>query len=351
MQSSSQPPAEGLEPEDETTAQQSAWFEPSAPLGGLAHEGQAAAVSIGAPALPVQRVALSRTRESPSASQSMSPTGTLGSSAGISLPPTHAELAADGLPVSGMRCAVDGGTFHCGACQTDSDCPAGKGCVANRETRRFECMESECEQDNHCFPGLVCRPVTSGTGGPVIRRCSPIGPRREGESCDILFVSSAGACLEGLVCHRGVCSAPCRPGEAADCPGGYTCEEGLNGAACFPDCRARGCPAGQQCKRLDETDHQCLERVQGECPETPCAEGEQCNFRLSRGRGIFWCARSCNPLRAESCPADQLCGMGGATTSTCYRRCEPMDPEACGEGWRCSTVSEDLTQWGCKPYN
>ncbi|MFL5348577.1 MAG: hypothetical protein ACJ8AT_27595 [Hyalangium sp.] len=250
-----------------------------------------------------------------------------------------------------MRCTSQGGTFQCGACQTDSDCPAGSGCVANRETRRFECQASECEEDAHCFPGLVCRPVTTGATGPVIRRCVPVGTRREGEPCDGLFISQTGACEEGLTCHRGVCSRPCRLGDAASCPQGSACEEGLNGPACFPDCHTTGCPEGQQCKRLSDTEYQCLSEVRGQCPEKPCGAGERCNLRLSQGRGVFWCAALCDPLRADACPAGQICGTGSATVSTCYRRCEPTAPESCGEGWQCTTVTEDMTQWGCSPVS
>jgi hypothetical protein len=272
-------------------------------------------------------------------------------SAGVSLPLEHMETGADGLPATGLRCSNEGGFFQCGACRTDSDCPAGRGCVANRETRQLECMESECEEDGHCFPGLVCRRVTTGVTGSIIRRCVAAGQRRLGEACDTLFISQEGACQEGLVCHRGVCSASCRLDDASSCAEGLDCEEGPNGAACFPDCRAQGCPNGQRCKRLHDKDYQCLEQVQGECPETPCAEGEQCNMRLSRGRGVFWCARVCDPLRADSCPADQICGVGGGTVSTCYRRCDPMAPDSCGEGSLCTTITEDMTQWGCRPGN
>jgi hypothetical protein len=267
----------------------------------------------------------------------------------VSLPPPHREIAADGLPANGLRCTSDGGVFHCGDCRLDSDCPAGKGCIVNKETRRFECMDSECEEDAHCFPGFVCRGASRGSTGPIIRRCMPVGQRREGEPCDSLFVSSAGACQEGLICHRAVCSAPCRLEDAASCPQGYACEAGDDGAACFPDCRVLGCPGGQRCKRLNNGDFQCLEQVHGECPETPCAVGERCNMRVLRGRGVFWCARLCSPLRADSCPADQICGVGGGEFSTCYPRCDPMDLDSCGEGERCTTISEDMLQWGCMP--
>jgi hypothetical protein len=265
------------------------------------------------------------------------------------LPATKAERSADGLPISGMLCSVDGGVLQCGACRSDSDCPAGEGCVANRQTRRFECLPSECEEDSHCFPGLACRAVTTGTTGPLIRRCVPEGVRREGETCDILFTSQSGACREGLLCHRGTCSRPCVREDAASCPKGHVCEDGLNGPACFPDCRVSGCATGQQCKQLSDLDYQCLSAVKGDCPESACSAGERCNMRVLRGRGVFWCAALCSPLQADSCPEGQVCGRGSPTISTCFRRCEPGKPNACGEGWQCTTINEEMSLWGCEP--
>lgn len=271
-------------------------------------------------------------------------------SAGVSLPSTPLDSAADGLPSAGLRCSRAGGGFQCGTCQKDSDCPAGRGCVANRETRRFECLDSECEEDGHCFPGLVCRRVSRWDSNSVIRRCVPMGLRREGETCDTQFVSAAGACQEGLLCHRGRCSIPCRLDDESSCPEGHACEQSDDGAACSPDCRALGCPGGQRCKSVGGQEYQCLEEVQGECPETPCGEGERCNMRVVRGRGVFWCARLCDPLRAESCAANEICGIGGGAVNTCYRRCDPMDPDSCGEGSTCTTSAEDMSRWGCIPH-
>jgi hypothetical protein len=266
------------------------------------------------------------------------------------LPTPSEELSPDGLPVSGLRCTHDGGSFNCGSCRTDGDCPEGQGCVANRQTRRFECMSSECEEDTHCFPGFVCHRVNTGTtGAAIIRRCVPEGLRHEGEHCDTLPISPAGSCREGLVCLGGICSVPCRVDDPSSCPTGYSCEDSPHGAGCYPDCRELGCPEGQRCKLFSDGDAQCLASVRGDCPESPCGEGERCNMRVFRGHGVFWCARPCNPLRADSCPAGQVCGMGSATVSTCYRKCDPTDPDSCGEGWSCASVSEDMRQWGCRP--
>jgi hypothetical protein len=272
------------------------------------------------------------------------------SSALVSQPPEASSKGQEvGLPLSGMRCTREGNTFTCGECRTDGDCPQGEGCVANRETRRFECMASECEEDAHCFPGLVCRAVSDGATGSVIRRCQPEGQRRLGEICSALPVTSAEACGEGLRCVNQVCTTPCRREDPASCPAGATCTDGLNGPGCFSDCQQQGCPEGEQCTRVREAEYRCLKSAQGDCRDTPCPDGQRCNMRKARGHAVFWCAATCNPLVSESCPSGQVCGMGSATASTCFRQCDPGQPEACGPGWTCSTVSEDMTLWGCKP--
>lgn len=265
------------------------------------------------------------------------------------LPLSSEERAPDGLPVAAMRCTRSGEGFDCGSCRTDSDCPSGQGCVANRETRRFECMASECEEDAHCFPGTVCRAVTTGATGTVVRRCAPEGTRREGESCDSLPVSSTSSCREGLRCVNQVCSAPCSLDGRVKCASGFVCTDGLDGPGCFPDCQQRGCPEGQRCARVRENEYQCLADSRGDCRDTPCPEGERCNMRMSRGRAVFWCAKLCNSMLAASCSPGEVCGMGSATASTCFRKCDPMDDKACGPGWSCSTVTEDMSVFGCTP--
>jgi hypothetical protein len=264
------------------------------------------------------------------------------------LPRESAKLESDGFPASAMRCTFDSGVMTCGSCRTDGDCPAGQGCVANRETRRFECMSSDCEEDANCFPGLVCRAVTNGASGIAIRRCTPEGVRREGEMCDLGYVSPDTACQEGLRCISMVCAVACRLDDPSSCPSSYLCKEGRDGPGCVPDCRQLGCLQGQQCKRIGGTTYQCLRSVVGTCPETPCAENERCVSNLLQGRGSFWCARSCNPLFPDSCPSDHVCGRASPTTSACFRGCDPRDLDSCGKGWTCTTVSEDMTLWGCK---
>ncbi len=262
------------------------------------------------------------------------------------LPLESQEFMPDGLPASAVRCTRDGGVYTCGVCRTDGDCPPGRACLPHRETRRFECMESECEEDVHCFPGLVCRALNSGV--TPIRRCVPEGHRQEGEPCDTSPASPQATCREGLRCVLGVCGPACLPDDPGSCPADHVCEEGHDGSACVPDCRRRGCPEDQRCKQLHDSRYQCLRVDHGSCPETPCPEGYQCNMAIRRGRGIFWCGRTCDSRLAGSCPTGEVCGtMRGR--STCYRQCDPRNSDACGEGWRCASGAKDMSFWGCMP--
>ncbi|WP_158501587.1 hypothetical protein [Vitiosangium sp. GDMCC 1.1324] len=210
-------------------------------------------------------------------------------------------------------------------------------------------MASECEEDAHCLPGFECRAVTTGATGTIVRRCLLDGVRGEGEPCDSLPISSEGSCREGLRCVNQVCSTACTLDGSVGCPAGTVCTEDLDGPGCFPDCQQRGCPDGQHCSRVREDQYQCLVDSQGDCRDTPCPEGERCNMRMSRGRAVFWCAKVCNPMFADSCSASEVCGMGSPTISTCFRKCDPMDGKACGPGWSCSTVTEDMSAFGCSP--
>lgn len=267
-----------------------------------------------------------------------------------SVPPASAELAPDGLPLAAMRCRLTEGGMDCGVCRVDGDCPAGQGCVANRQTRRFECMASECSEDAHCQQGTLCRAVTLGNTGSVTRRCTPEGTQGEGEACDSLPVSPAHSCHEGLRCVAQTCTLPCSLDGREGCAPGFMCTEGLNGPGCVADCRRLGCSEGQSCSQVREEDYRCVEKLEGDCFKTPCAAGERCNLRMSREKkAVLWCAQTCNPLFADACPPGEVCGVGSPTASTCFRQCDPRQLDACGPGWICGTVTEDLSVFGCTP--
>ncbi|MET0403509.1 MAG: hypothetical protein ABW123_13945 [Cystobacter sp.] len=265
------------------------------------------------------------------------------------LPRAAQDIAPDGLPAAATNCQWEAGALVCGSCRSSGDCPQDQGCLINRETRQLECMASDCVDDSHCDPGTTCRELKTGTSNADIRRCTPVGERGEGDSCDPDFISRSGACREGLRCLNQVCTRPCEPGGPESCPAGHTCTSDVDGAGCVPDCEQLGCAAGQHCKRLPEGGNRCLAQVTGTCPETACGEGERCLMDGTRGRGSFWCARVCESFRPEGCAAGEVCGWAGGTTSACFRQCDPKRLDSCGEGWMCATISEDLSLWGCRP--
>lgn len=255
------------------------------------------------------------------------------------------------LPPTAMDCSFDGG-FRCGDCTHDADCPAGQGCVANRSTRRFECVATECEDDQGCFPGTVCRTVAGSSPGPLIRRCVATGVRHAGQSCLHASAEPASACAEGLVCLASVCRAPCSDGAAQQCPAGQRCiDTQVDGKLCVPDCRAGGCDGTLQCLQVFPGAYECVQVGIDECSDDrPCAQGQDCLVRARGGRAGRFCAAACPSWKGTAaCAEGQVCGRGGPAQSACYRRCDPQDLSSCPAGWICSTVSEDKQTWGCQP--
>lgn len=254
-------------------------------------------------------------------------------------------------PESAMNCTFDGG-FQCGECTHDSECPSGQGCAINRSTGRFECISSECEDDQGCFPGTVCRALTRTAAGGLVRRCVIEGARQEGQSCILAPASASAACREDLVCFVGACRARCEPGAAGACPAGQRCQEALgNGTVCVPDCRDSGCRAGQTCLQAFAGSYQCATLGIDECGnERPCPAGAHCLVRARGEQAGRYCASACKPwLGSKACPDGYVCGRGGPEKSSCYRQCSPQDLSSCPSGWTCTTVSEDLRTWGCQP--
>lgn len=254
------------------------------------------------------------------------------------------------LPENAMDCHFDGG-FQCGACQTDADCPAGQACTVDFHKGRFECVASECEDDQGCFPGTVCRNIALLEGASPVRRCILTGDRSEGELCNSIPASTREACREGLLCVGERCGRPCKLGAPGACSEGWTCRASRNGAACVPDCRVGGCSQGTSCIALGEDGpHECVRLVVDACDDRrPCPDGQHCLVNRQGERAGRFCAAACQPWRPDSCPQGYVCGRGGPTKSSCYLACNPQDLTTCPAGWLCKTVSEDLQTWGCRP--
>ena len=111
------------------------------------------------------------------------------------------------------------------ACVVDSDCPAGSGCL--EQAGRRHCLSSECEVDEHCHEGFVCRMATLTHLGPAVRR-QAVGNRTRGQSCSPSPKSSETACARGLLSKASsVCGLPCHPSEAdAGCAEDEVCSTG-----------------------------------------------------------------------------------------------------------------------------
>lgn len=260
-------------------------------------------------------------------------------------------------PDSRMNCERGDGGFRCGACSHSGECPAGQACVVNVETRLTECAGSECEDDQHCTPGTVCRVSDRTAAGMPVRRCLVSGDRGVGESCVPVPSSATRACREDLICIDGVCGQRCTPGVEGVCPPGSICRESLSGAVtgdgagCVPDCRLSACVGGLRCVTIRPGVHQCLRMMVNECEtDQDCPQAQRCLTEWFGTKGGRYCAAACEPWHTDSCPAGFVCGAGGPAGSSCYRECG--GPNRCPVGFVCKTVTEDLQVWGCRvDYN
>src|SRR5688572_4646432 len=81
-------------------------------------------------------------------------------------PPETSRPRPSGLPAKRVAepkqadCAplADGG-YSCGACRDDGDCPEKYACIINLASGRSECQASECDENEKCEKGTVCRVV------------------------------------------------------------------------------------------------------------------------------------------------------------------------------------------------
>ncbi len=220
------------------------------------------------------------------------------------------------------------------ACRGSEDCEAPLGCL--QDSRRFSlsvCIGSECETDSHCPEGQSCRAVKTQGAGPVVRLCTAMGIRKEGQACDRLPRTQEEACAQGLLCNRNYCGRPCgRGAPATSCPAGFTCEDGPEGASCLPACEEGQCPERQECVRFEGRFAACV-RVKGKnCQAQPCPEGQACRIGYTPGVGeevTMQCLTPCEQGKS-TCPAGSVCFYG-----FCSQLCEPNAAGSCGSGEEC----------------
>lgn len=232
-------------------------------------------------------------------------------------------------------------------CESSAECEPPLGCFYESRYRHAYCTDSQCATDAQCSEGQVCRTLATDENGPLVRVCSPVGVRQEGESCFPVPSDPKSACVAGLLCAGKDywCARPCHPGTPAECPEGFFCADTTPEPACLPTCEKQGCPAGEQCIRFREGSSLCAQVYGSNCQQSPCAAGEFCTPRTNpQAPGKVWlrCVPECGKER-PSCPAGRVCDA-----YECLPACEPQNPATCDEGYRCKQPWPDLA-FACYP--
>jgi hypothetical protein len=229
-------------------------------------------------------------------------------------------------------------------CGTDTDCEAPLRCFFNMLVQHSYCADSTCMKDQHCPEGFACQTWATDNDKDLIRICSLVGVRQEGEVCLMLPREREDGCARGLLC-RGLCGRPCRLSEPASCPEGYFCADDPSGPACQPTCEGRTCPEGQQCVPRGEGVSICA-RVHGpNCLKEPCSQGRLCWVDDSPMRtDELWmqCLQPCGTPDAAACPEGTVCHFYRCRTS-----CTPEDATACPPGFTCQARPKE--PWTCVP--
>lgn len=230
------------------------------------------------------------------------------------------------------------------ACDTDADCESPLGCFILGPSRRFLCLDSTCLTDQQCEEGFSCVPLKTASGKAMVRICSLVGTRKEGERCTVLAIVQEDACERGLLC-QGRCGRPCRLDDPSSCPEGFLCSEGREGPpSCLPTCEGRPCPEGLRCLSRGKRASVCG-RVHGEdCRKNKCPPMHLCRVLEPPQRP--WelrteCTRVCD--KDSSCPAGHFCHQ-----YLCRKPCVPESPETCGPGLTCGR-HHPLDPWYCIP--
>ena len=227
-------------------------------------------------------------------------------------------------------------------CKTDAECEAPLGCFIKSGSKLHMCLDSTCETDRQCDEGFSCVPLKTDSGRALVRICSLVGERREGERCRVLPTIREDACARGLLC-QGRCGRPCRLDEPSSCPAGFFCSEGRRGPpSCLPTCEGLSCPEGLECLQRENRVSVCARMLGPDCQKSPCPEREIC--RVIEPPERPWelrteCRRRCD--KDSSCPEGSICHL-----YECRKSCDPEVPDTCGPGLTCGH-HHPLDPWYC----
>lgn len=229
-------------------------------------------------------------------------------------------------------------------CRTDADCDPQLRCVYDMPTEREQCMDSKCTADEDCPEGFTCIPWAAENDKDLVRVCSLLGVRKEGELCDSMPIKQKDGCARGLVCN-GICGRPCRMDDPDSCPRGHFCYEGSEVSSCLPTCEGRSCPNGQRCVELMDKASVCMTIHGQDCEQNPCPQELQCTRNTYPNTpGEIW--MECLSYCGENKPP---CAEGTACyLFQCHKSCDPLDRSACGPDFHCGR-SHPSMPWVCLP--
>lgn len=248
-------------------------------------------------------------------------------------------------PLSSMTSAADD-ERPAQVCANSSDCPPGQGCVFEALHGRMLCRASECDSDQHCPVGKICRVANDVGAGLPTRRCTQPGTQKEGDACHNLSSDISQTCQAGLLCVKGRCGRSCEKNTIGGCPSGSICVSTPEGSGCLASCRDGQCPLGQECIHFGDT-ASCATPIGRNCLKHGCGQGMGCDVTRRMDNVIFECRQHCSPLDSDSCPQGHVCGAGSDGQSVCYQSCDFAE-HPCPQGYECYTVTEDFQTLGCR---
>jgi hypothetical protein len=236
-------------------------------------------------------------------------------------------------------------TYH-RHCRDGSECEPPLSCLSDLRRRWTWCTDSQCMTDMQCPEGEACRSVEAVGGGRLVRLCTLVGERQEGQSCWNTPTTRATACGPDLLCGgEGWCARPCGRQGTQGCPEGFFCANVAPEPLCLPTCEGRNCPEGQRCVRFKDGASVCAVVYGHNCQDdATCTECDVATFPQTPGQVWMECVRRCGLDGLPPCPEGSACAM-----LQCRQTCT-SEPPSCGQGFYCARGSGDrpsvcMPQW------